>query len=319
MTRSLRNEGITTSWISAVDIALQHCVFQGTTVCVASGDGGSGSKQSDGKAHVRFPASDPYVLSVGGSTIGNITLRGHDECVWNDTFGIAPNVASGATGGGVSDYFDLPVYQANAGVPKSVNDGHVGRTVPDVAANASPNSGYPLKLANGAIQVSMDGTSASAPLWAGLIAVLNAAIGANLGFVNSILYAIGPAGFRGIVGAPGPVNNALGGAPGYPARRGCDACTGWGSPNGARLLEAIREFVADQEAAVCANVIPGLEQVLAARAPRFTNSQFAATRALIQSCGAHGYLTRAQVSEAGGLLAEIESHQHSGEQVLQAR
>ena len=204
MTRSLRNEGITTSWISAVDIALQHCVFQGTTVCVASGDGGSGSKQSDGKAHVRFPASDPYVLSVGGSTIGNITLRGHDECVWNDTFGIAPNVASGATGGGVSDYFDLPVYQANAGVPKSVNDGHVGRTVPDVAANASPNSGYPLKLANGAIQVSMDGTSASAPLWAGLIAVLNAAIGANLGFVNSILYAIGPAGFRDIVGALDP-------------------------------------------------------------------------------------------------------------------
>ena len=120
-----------------------------------------------------------------------------------------------------------------------------GRGIPDVAANASPNSGYPIPLATAASQdlpnpFPGSGTSAAAPLWAGLIAVINAALGENVGFVNPTLYEIGSAGIRDIVGAPGPVDNRLNGVTGYPAGAGWDACTGWGSIDGNALLLALR-------------------------------------------------------------------------------
>jgi kumamolisin len=107
--------------------------MQGVTVCIASGDTGSNSKISDGKAHVQYPGSDPWVLSVGGTTLGNINGSSFDEYVWNDNWG--------ATGGGVSDFFALPSCQSGAGVPVSVNDHHTGRGVPDVGGNALPTAG----------------------------------------------------------------------------------------------------------------------------------------------------------------------------------
>jgi subtilase family serine protease len=135
----------------------------------------------DGKAHVQFPASDPWVLACGGTTIGNISGQSFDEYVWNDSFVIGGFAGSGATGGGVSAYFPLPSYQQSANVPVSLNGGKAGRGVPDVAANASPNSGYyPIYCQNAAAfgypnPYTGNGTSASAPLYAGLIAFLNAA------------------------------------------------------------------------------------------------------------------------------------------------
>ena len=225
----------TTSWVAATSNAFQDAAIQGVTICVASGDDGTDSGVGDGKAHVQYPGSDPWVLSVGGTTIGNVSGASFDEYVWNDTSG---SFGSGATGGGISDYFvPKPSYQNNAGVPGSLNDGHDGRGVPDVAANASPNSGYPITL--GGSPSTANGTSAAAPLWAGLIAVINAAIGANVGFVNPRLYALGLRAFRDIVGAPGPADNGLNGIKGYPAGPGWDACTGWGSPNGVALLNAL--------------------------------------------------------------------------------
>jgi kumamolisin len=236
-TNTLLTEGVSVSWLTAASQAFEDAAIQGVTMCIASGDTGTDSKVGDGKAHVQYPASDPWVLAVGGTTIGNIVGSTFDEFVWNDTFfGGIP----GATGGGVSDLFPRPYYQVDAGVPGSLNDGHSGRAVPDVAANASPNSGYPI-IVGGAPFVG-NGTSASAPLWAGLIATLNAALDQSVGFVNPVLYAIGSSGFRDIVGVPGAADNGLNGVPGYPARVGWDACTGWGSPRGVALLKGLQRF-----------------------------------------------------------------------------
>lgn len=226
--------GVTAAWLNATTAAFQDAAIQGVTVCIASGDTGTQSKLADGKAHVQYPGSDPWVLSVGGTTIGNVSGSSFDEYVWNE-----PGIA---TGGGVSDFFPLPSYQARANVPKSINDGvHVGRGVPDVAANASPNAGYSGITLNGAATTG-NGTSASAPLWAGLIAVLNAALGVNLGFVNAALYEIGSRGFNDITPGSGPPDNGVAGVPGYPAGSGWDACTGWGSPNGTKLLQELHRF-----------------------------------------------------------------------------
>jgi kumamolisin len=237
---TLADEGITLSWVQSVTMSLQDAAIQGVTFCVCSGDFGVNMSAYfgvlDGKQHVTFPASDPWALGVGGTTVGNISGSSFDEYVWNDP---APGQYWGTTGGGVSDHFRfLPPYQVGAGVPVSLVDGHVGRGVPDVSGNASYNSGIKGIFVNGAPDIG-NGTSASTPLWAGLIAVLNAAIGANLGFINPTLYALGSFVFRDIVAPPGPLTNGNGGVPGYPAQVGWDACTGWGSPRGTRLLAAL--------------------------------------------------------------------------------
>lgn len=234
---TLTSEGITTAFLNALSSAFLDAAIQGVTICIASGDTGTDSKVGDGKAHVQYPGSDPYVLSVGGTTIGNIKGLSFDEYVWNDPF---PG-NWGTTGGGVSDFFVPPSYQANAHVPPSLNDGHRGRGVPDVAGNANLNSGYSgLVLGGGSF--TGNGTSASAPQWAGLIAVINAALGFNVGFINPTIYALGSSPFRDIVAGAGPADNANGGVAGYPASVGWDPCTGWGSPKGLRLLAAFGEL-----------------------------------------------------------------------------
>lgn len=237
----IAHTGATTAWLNAVHMAFQDGVLQGVTVCIASGDTGTDSKVGDGKAHVQYPVSDPLVLGVGGTTVGNVSGASFDEWVWNDSIG--------ATGGGISDFFTSTStfanefdYQSGVGVPASLNDGHFGRGIPDVAANASPNSGYPLTL-GGSPSVG-NGTSASAPFWAGLIALLNAALGENLGFVNPAIYALGGSGFQDIVANPGAADNGFNGVAGYPAGPGWDACTGWGSPDGQALLTALQTFFA---------------------------------------------------------------------------
>jgi kumamolisin len=238
---TLAAEHIPSSWVTAVSQAFEDAAIQGVTVCMPSGDFGSGATVGDGKAHVIYPASDPWVLAVGGTTIGDVSGTSFDEYVWNDSFSILGPPRQTATGGGVSDLFPPPWYQVDAGVPPSVNDGHRGRGVPDVAGNASVNSGYPLILGGSPSPFPMNGTSSSTPLWAGLIAVINAALDENVGFVNPVLYALGSSVFRDIVAEPGAVDNSLG-APGYPVGPGWDACTGWGSPKGVALLAGLRRF-----------------------------------------------------------------------------
>ena len=237
---TLAAEGITLAWLQAVHMTLQDAAIRNVTFCVCSGDFGVNMSAYfhvfDGKQHVTYPASDPWALGVGGTTVGNIIGATFDEYVWNDPAGGSD---WGTTGGGVSDHFRwLPPYQVGAGVPLSLIDGHIGRGVPDVAGNASLNSGIKGIVVNG-IPTLGNGTSASTPLWAGLIAVLNAALGARVGFINPTLYALGETVFRDIDPPPGPLDNGNGGVRGYPAGPGWDACTGWGSPQGTRLLAAL--------------------------------------------------------------------------------
>jgi kumamolisin len=208
--------------LSNFDAAFADAATLGITVCVAAGDNGSSDGVTDGKAHVDFPASSPHVLACGGTSL---VLRGasvSSETVWND------GPQAGATGGGVSDAFALPAWQRNAGVPPSVNPGaHVGRGVPDVAGDADPQTGY-VTLVDGQRGV-IGGTSAVAPLWAGLTARINQASGVALGFFNAQLYAQANALSDITVG-----NNGA-----YAAGPGWDACTGLGSPNGTKLAATL--------------------------------------------------------------------------------
>lgn len=202
----------------------------GVTVFAATGDWGSSSGFTDGKALVWYPPSDPYVTACGGTTISNVSGSSFTETTWADT------------GGGISDVFPLPSWQQGIGVPPSANDNHTGRGIPDVAGNADPASGYLITL-NGE-QSAIGGTSAVSPLYAGLIALINSVRTRPVGYLNPKLYSYGkiPAlkVFRDINDG---VSNASNGAPGYKSGPGWDACTGWGSIDGDALLRALGPMI----------------------------------------------------------------------------
>ena len=208
------------------DAAFQTAAALGVTVCVAAGDGGSADGERDSRAHVDFPASSPHVLSCGGTSLVASGSAITSEVVWND----AP---TSATGGGISDVFALPSYQDSAQVPPSANPGgHIGRGVPDVAGDADPDTGYEVRV-DGQNLV-FGGTSAVAPLWAGLITLCNKKLGTPVGFINPLLY--GSLAGKGLCRDITSGNNGA-----YAARVGWDACTGWGSPDGVAILQALKD------------------------------------------------------------------------------
>ena len=200
---------------SAMDTAIADAVTLGITVTVAAGDNGSSDNQKPG-SHVDFPASSPHALACGGTSLQASNGVVTSETVWDD------GGQGGATGGGVSDVFALPAWQSTAGVPAAKASG--GRGVPDVAANADPQTGYAV-LVDGQ-QAVIGGTSAVAPLWAGLITRIVQLQSKPVGLAQMRLYAgVTPghtaAGFRDItVGKNGA----------FSARPGWDACTGLGVP-----------------------------------------------------------------------------------------
>jgi kumamolisin len=213
---------------TALNSALQDAATLGVTVAVAAGDGGSTDGVGDNKLHVDFPASSPYALACGGTTVTASGNQISSEVVWNETAS-----QEGATGGGVSTVFALPSYQSSAGVPKQPETGFAGRGLPDVAGNADPTTGYNV-LVDGQMEV-VGGTSAVAPLWAALVAILNQKLGAPAGFLNAKLYPLGEKPFRDITSG----NNDDSNLGYYSAKTGWDPCTGLGSPNGAALLNAL--------------------------------------------------------------------------------
>ncbi|WP_037570572.1 S53 family peptidase [Phaeacidiphilus oryzae] len=214
---------------NALDQAFAEAAALGVTVTAAAGDSGSSDSTKDGKPHTDFPAASPHVLACGGtrlvadSAIGSIS----SEQVWND------GSTGGATGGGVSAVFAQPSWQANAGVPKAPAKGG-GRGVPDVAGDASPTTGYQVRV-DGQDTV-IGGTSAVAPLWAALVCRLSQALGKPLGLLQPLLYAGAQAGQT----APGFHDITAGNNGAYSAAPGWDPCTGLGSPNGTALLAALR-------------------------------------------------------------------------------
>jgi len=217
---------------NAMNAALQDAAALGVTVTAASGDDGSTDGAGDSKLHVDFPAASPYALACGGTTLHGTGSKIASEVVWNE---VAKN--EGATGGGVSSFFPLPAYQNSAGVPKQPQTNFVGRGVPDVAGDADPVTGYQIRV-NGATQV-IGGTSAVAPLWAALVALMNQQLGKPVGFMNPKLYSIGGTGFHDITSG----NNDDSKLGYYKAKSGWDPCTGLGSPNGAALLKAFSSTV----------------------------------------------------------------------------
>jgi kumamolisin len=222
--------GPESSWTAAslqsYNSALQSAAAVGVTVCIAAGDNGSTDGATDGTQQVDFPASSPYALACGGTTLKISGSSISSEVVWDDL-----SSGDGATGGGVSATFPLPTFQANANVPPSKNSGAFkGRGVPDVAGDADPATGYQVQADGQSFAVG--GTSAVAPLWAGLVALFNQSQGKAVGYLNPTLYSIGE--------TEGAFHDITSGNNGdYSAAVGWDPCTGWGSPDGAALLSAL--------------------------------------------------------------------------------
>ena len=209
--------------LSSFNQAFQSAAALGVTICAAAGDAGSDDGVGDKKAHVDFPASSPFVLACGGTRLMATGTSITAETVWH-----ASNTS--ATGGGISDAFDLPDYQQASHVPPSVNDNvHIGRGVPDVAAVADPATGYAVRVDGRNLVIG--GTSAVAPLMAGLIALINQQRGKPVGFLHPILYA-NPNVFRDITQGN---NTTVTGGKGYSAGAGWDACTGLGVADGSKL------------------------------------------------------------------------------------
>jgi kumamolisin len=232
----------------AVKGTLEDAQSLNITVLVASGDNGAadmppiGDDHWDGRAHVDFPSSSPLVLACGATRIdlSGTTLAG--ESAWNQGFADTdPDVNSfGSVGGGISDVFTPPpAWQANLALPPSANAGApAGRGVPDVTGDGDPDSGYSVRV-DGKAGV-IGGTSAVAPLWAGLIARINQTLNKRVGFVNAALYA-NPSAFNDITLGNNRVSNQGGDENlGYDAAVGWDACTGLGSPKGNAVLAALQ-------------------------------------------------------------------------------
>jgi kumamolisin len=220
--------GVSRKYAELINGVLKDLANVGVTVCVSSGDFGADNRSPDGKPSVNFPASSPYALGCGGTTLKVSGSKIEAEVVWNCFF----DGMHGATGGGVSRMFERPFWQQDFAVPHSPSK-NGGRGVPDVSGVADPHTGCRI-LVGGVNSVSA-GTSAVAPLWAALIARINHAIGTPSGYLNPLLYTLAKRSkendtFR-------PITHGDNGV--YHAGPGWNACTGLGSPLTDRLLEAL--------------------------------------------------------------------------------
>jgi hypothetical protein len=272
---------ISQSQADAVSQKFQDLAAIGVTMFSACGDDGARAGLHDSAQHVQYPGSDPWLTSCGGTTIS--TTPSYVEWVWND---FNPNKPAQpmATGGGVSAVFtgSLPPWQQVVSVPVSKRDNKtIGRGVPDVAGNASVVSGYPITVDN-KLQT-LCGTSAVAPLYAGLIALITKQLGAGVrvGFLNPTLYAFRDTVCRDVnafqlPGSPqdnsvpawtDPISgNSYPAVTGYPSGPGWDACTGLGVIDGGALLAALQgvfapdlQFILDRTQFGQAEVTAALE------------------------------------------------------------
>ena len=223
--------GPESSWtqqsLTEFNTLMEDAATLGLTVCIASGDNGSTDGLTDGLQHVDFPASSPYALACGGTKLTASNGKYGSETVWNEMAN-----QEGAGGGGVSDVFPKPAYQASANVPVSVNPGSfVGRGVPDVSGDADPVSGYDVYV-DGQASV-IGGTSAVAPLWAGLTACINQILGKRVGSLSSLVY-------TQVAPVSGTFHDITTGNNGkFSAKTSWDPCTGLGTPIGSTIASAL--------------------------------------------------------------------------------
>ena len=267
---------ISTSWglcekvLDAATIKQENILFttaaaQGQTIFASTGDTGSAGCLGDTATPLKEtgiddPASQPFVTSVGGTSL---SLKGAasygNETAWNTTKE-PPRGYNGASGGGISQYWAGPAWQNMAGVHNSYSTGKlcgaptgkICRETPDVSLHANADHGYIMYCSAKATKICSNstpwnvvgGTSASAPLWAALLALANEISlqhgGHTLGFINPLLYQIArdpqkyAACFHDIVKGNNDNNGLNGGR--YPATRGYDLATGLGSYNAYPLV-----------------------------------------------------------------------------------
>ncbi len=211
----------TPSVMTAVNSSFEQAVAEGISIYSAAGDDGSrdctGSTSGSGVLAVDFPGTSVYDTSVGGTTLTMGSGGAYSsESAWD------------TSGGGVSTLYSRPSWQPGSGTM---------RTVPDVASNADPNSGYAIYTGGSWQQIG--GTSAAAPLWAGFTTLYNqkaaAASKANLGFANPAIYGIG----EGSSYSSALHDITTGGNQDYNAGVGYDEVTGWGSPIADSLMTAL--------------------------------------------------------------------------------
>jgi kumamolisin len=226
------------SFQTEFDQVLQSAAALGITVTIASGDDGAADEppaQWDNQPHVDFPSASPFALGCGATNIQVDSGSIVSESVWNwneDESG-TPTDSFDSSGGGVSEFFPLPAYQSAASVPVAPSTGKAGRGVPDVSGDGDPASGYAIQVDGQ--QLVMGGTSAVAPLWAGLIALINQKLNLRVGYINPLLYA-NPGALRDVTQG----NNQVGAKKvGFSAGPGWDACTGLGSPDGLKVLAVL--------------------------------------------------------------------------------
>ncbi|WP_197495886.1 S53 family peptidase [Acidihalobacter yilgarnensis] len=211
--------------LQAMNSVLKDAATLGVSVFAAAGDNLATDGINDGRAHVDFPASSPWVVGCGGTAItlkhGVIT----DEVVWNN--------GRRGTGGGISEVFGVPTFQKNLSMPANLNSGRSGRGVPDVAADAAPSTGYLIVVQGN--MTTVGGTSAVAPFWAGLTALINQQAKNSLGFFLPRLYEQ-PNLLRPVTSG----NNIPSGTDiGYNATTGWNACAGLGVPRGRTLAQSL--------------------------------------------------------------------------------
>jgi subtilase family serine protease len=213
--------------ISDFNRSYARAAATGVTVLASTGDAGTANLENDLSTiypfpTVNFPASSPLVAAIGGTSLFADTSGNYQsETVWNQ--------GNAATGGGISQQFREPIYQAF--LPRSVQHELGGnRGIPDVSWNADPSTSiliYLSFLTPGYYRIG--GTSEGSPSWAGVVADLDQLAGHGIGLLDPYAYALGYSG-RGFhdvtVG-----NNSIEGIPGYSATPGWDLATGWGSPS----------------------------------------------------------------------------------------
>jgi subtilase family serine protease len=218
---------LTHAEVARMHAALEQARDHHVTVATSSGDSGAIASFFGPPVQVSMPTSDPLVLGVGG-TILDAKPDGKylGEMAWNDN--------TAASGGGYSGLFRRPSYQRGlARAPAT-------RGVPDVSANADGSTGMATVNIYGQLR-SDSGTSSSAPLWAGVVALADQLAGRHLGFVNPALYAIarGPAyhrAFHDVITGDNSILWPTGVFDGYDAGPGWDPVTGLGSPDAQYLV-----------------------------------------------------------------------------------
>jgi subtilase family serine protease len=218
--------------VARLHAALQQAAARHVTVVASSGDSGAISDNGP-PVEVSLPASDPLVLSVGGTALNASFKTGQyfGEMAWNQD--------TDASGGGYSILFRRPSYQ----------DGIPGlgamRGVPDVAADADSTTAMALAFTGGVL-IPAQGTSAATPMWAGVVALADQEAGQHLGLVNPAIYRIArsPAchsAFHDVVTGGNSVFGTTGIYTGYQAGPGWDPVTGWGSPNAQVLVPLLAQ------------------------------------------------------------------------------